>query len=239
VTHSNRAFVLISLNRPADAEDACRSAIELNLRLVDNFPDAPAFAVSLGGSYCSLGQLLNTQGKLEESLTWYAKGISVLSEVVKREPELATAREFLRTAHGAHADNLARLERHAEAITDYDHALRLGAGKERDFLRLRRAISHAGLGEHAAAVTATEAVIAESNLDGELLYNAAFVYTSAMKVVLADAALREAYGARAVALLRQAAGKGYTDLPTTRNLTMLHDRTDFQELLNTLQSMQE
>jgi hypothetical protein len=151
-----------------------------------------------------------------------------LEPVVAKEKRLVEARDAIRDAHAGRAKALDRLGRHAEAVQDWGKALEWDTGQNRTILQLGRAISQAYItGDHATALTAVESLAKES--DGPTLEGLARL------CALAAAAGGESYAARAVELLRQAAGKGHRDtayLKDGSDLTSLHSRADFQNLLS-------
>ena len=59
------------------------------------------------------------------------------------------AREFLRNSHLGRAGALDGLQRPAEAVRDWDRAMELDTGSQRNSLRLKRALSLVRAGEHA------------------------------------------------------------------------------------------
>src|SRR5262249_18749094 len=141
----------------------------------------------------------------------------------------------LRNAHGARADVLLRLGRHAEVVKDYDRALALDDGNKRSYFRVERAIALAHLKEHAKAAAEADAGAGETNLPALLIQDAAAVFAVCSVAARDDAKLSEQYAARAVALLRRAFEKNYkaiaTDVRRDKNLDVLRSREDFKKLL--------
>src|SRR5262245_229290 len=95
-----------------------------------------------------------------------------------------------------------QLDRFAEAIPDWDRAIELDEGPSRPTLRLQRALCLVRT-EPAKAVAEAEELARGEKTPAELLYDAACVCCLASARV-PDAAEREKYAARAVALLQQA-----------------------------------
>src|SRR5439155_909917 len=79
------------------------------------------------------------RGEPAAALDWYAKAIATLEPAHQADPRLVTARQFLRNCHSGRAEALVRLDRPAEALTDWDGALALDDGSARTRLRLGRA----------------------------------------------------------------------------------------------------
>jgi hypothetical protein len=118
-----------------------------------------------------------------------------------------------------------------DAPTDWQNAVPAAVGacaKVARNIKWSAQVGNRGLGgPHATALTAVESLAKES--DGPTLEGLARL------CALAAAAGGESYAARAVELLRQAAGKGHRDtayLKDGSDLTSLHSRADFQNLLS-------
>src|SRR5207244_359632 len=101
----------------------------------------PAYVVELAGGYCNFGLLVRDQGEPQAALDWFAKAIGALEPVLQKEPRLVTAREFLRNTYWNRAEALDLLQRHGEAVTDWDRAIELDAGADKAELQKGRARS--------------------------------------------------------------------------------------------------
>jgi serine/threonine protein kinase/tetratricopeptide (TPR) repeat protein len=139
-------LLLYGLRQQNLAETAYRAALAIRKKLASDFPDVPAYAVVLGGSYCNLGNLLSETNRFGDALEWYQTAIQALGEVLGKDTLLVTAKEFLRNAHWGRARALDKLERYAEAIDDWNRAIQLDEGPNRQQFRLELARSHAKLG---------------------------------------------------------------------------------------------
>jgi serine/threonine-protein kinase len=228
---NNLALMLLAQDRGADAEAACRKAVGHLDRLVADHPGIAHFAVDLGASYATLGTLLRERGEPRAALEWYAKAIARLQPVVTAEPRLAPAREALRYCHCARAETLSRLADHAAAVADWDRAIELDDGRNRDDLRLQRAACLVRAGEVARAAAAAEELAAAGGATADMLYNCACVLALA---AARDTPAADRHAPRAVALLRQAVVKGYEDMAhllKDPDLGALRNRSDFADLL--------
>jgi serine/threonine protein kinase/tetratricopeptide (TPR) repeat protein len=232
--YMNRGAQLAQLGRLDEARAPYEKALALHEALAKDFPKVPDYAVNLGGSYCNMGAVLSEVGRPEEALTWLAKAIATLGELPTREPGPPTARQFLCNSLVARAQALDKLQRYPEALQDWDRALALEEGPRRVFFRRDRAATLARAGRHAEAVAEANALAEAKDLKGATLYDLACTCALAAAAVKEDAKLQEQYAARAVALLRQAIGKGIKDaahMKKDTDLDALRAREDFRKLL--------
>ncbi len=238
-SHSSLGRLLAELGQWDEAEAQGRQALALQDKRVSDSPDLQDPVVDRAGSYALRADLVRDQGRPQEALEGYAKAVAVLEPILAKEKRLVEAREALRDAHAGRARALDRLGRHAEAIADWERALELDAGPNRPVLQLGRAISRAHVrGDHRQAFAEAETLAKDA--DGPTLEGLARLCALASVVVhegqksAEAAAIQEQYAARAVELLRQAAGKGHRDsayLKEGTDLAALRQRADFQQLL--------
>jgi serine/threonine-protein kinase len=242
-SHGNLGSMLAGLGRHQEAEKEHRLALALKEKLAEQFPAVPDHAVDLGGGYVSFGNLVFGQGQPEAALPWFDKAIARLQPVLAKKRRLAIERSYLRNAHWGRAVALMQLNRHVEAIQDWDRAFELDEGPLRNDIRLGRARCLAQTGEHARAVAEANALTEGKDVPSRTLYDAACVYALASASVKDDAKLGEQYAGRAVALLRQAQKTGYfkeqakvAHLKKDSDLRALRGRPDYQALLKELET---
>jgi tetratricopeptide (TPR) repeat protein len=236
-SHSNLGAVLHVMAKPAEAEKAFRLALTIEDKLATDFPAVPGYRVALGGSEVNLGHLLRASGKGERALDWYAKAVANLEGVLRQVKADDTAQSCLRNAHYGRARTLDDLERHVEAIADWDKAVELSPESERAALRMNRAVSRVRAGQAVAAVEEAEELAKNSSAD--VLYNAACVLAlAAERENLDGSLLKEERAKRAMALLQQAVEKGWKDAEHMKkddDLKALRERRDFKKLLADLE----
>jgi tetratricopeptide (TPR) repeat protein len=225
----------------AEAEAAYRKAHALDRRLVEEYPDDIDYAVSLGAVSCNLGNLFQGTDRAAESLVWYESAIAVIEPCVKSEPNLMKPRLFLRNCHGGRAQALGKLNRHAEAVKDWDQAVELSPPPQRPMVQIDRALCLARAGEPVLAAQAAEEVLAAPKLAGGLLYDAASVFALSAGAATIDADLRAKYAARALEALLRAQAAGFfklsakiEQLKKDGNFDALQDREEFRKLLEKL-----
>jgi hypothetical protein len=100
----------------------------------------------------------------------------------------------------------------------------------------------AGLKEHARAREEADALAAGQDLNGRVLLYLAIVYAQSVAAAGKDAALAERYAARAVELLRRAAGVGFKDVNVLKKFPQfapLRRYKPFQELLKELEKKKD
>src|SRR5262249_43961448 len=103
-----------------EAEEAYQQAIDLRTRLGEEQPGNHAYAVELGGHCCNLGHLLGEGKDPEKALPCYERAARALEGVLQKDPNEATAQEYLRNTLTGRVAVLARLQRYGEAARDID-----------------------------------------------------------------------------------------------------------------------
>jgi tetratricopeptide (TPR) repeat protein len=126
--------VLIKWRRSAEAQSEWSQSLALYKELAAAFPADPEYQIALGGDYCDFGNFVQETGVAADALPWYEAAIRTLAPLVEREPGLAKARIFLRNSHAARATLLARLDRFADAMPDWDRARELAEGLDQKSL---------------------------------------------------------------------------------------------------------
>jgi serine/threonine-protein kinase len=241
-SYNNLAYLMQTLHREAEAEVAYRQALAIQEKMVADYPAVPEYRTLLAGGYFNFGSLVLKESRLggpAASLAWTSKAIALLDPLVAKEHALARERLFLRNAHMIRARALTALNRHADALKDWDKALALNDVPEH-LLRIRvdRATTLARLGDHAKAVAEANAVADAKDVTGSKTCEAAGICALAAAAVKDDSKLQEQYAARAVELLRLAVSKGYKDLDSLGRddtLKVLREREDYRRLLKDLE----
>jgi tetratricopeptide (TPR) repeat protein len=231
-SHNNLGYMLADIGRRADAEPEYRAAMAIREQLVADAPGVPDYAVDLGGSYVNVGNLVSAAGDVAGALTWYTKAVERLAAVVKAEPRMAIAKQFLRNAYMGRAQDFVSLKRIAEALSDLEAALKSDDGSFRVSLRFRRADCLARLGRAAEAAREADAALADPTATAETIYDCACV--ASLSSAAPDNVAAETQATLAVQLLRKAVAKGYTDVPhllTDTDLDSLRRRADYAALL--------
>ncbi|HQU43533.1 MAG TPA: tetratricopeptide repeat protein [Pirellulales bacterium] len=187
----------------AAARASYQRAVESREKLVAENPAIVEFQVDLGGIYCDLAHLLLDQGDPSSAVDGYARAAETLQRVLDQEPRHPTARRFLLNTCWGRGQALDALGRHAEAAADWRRAAELGDGKQRTSLLLHLAEALARAGHHARAAKEAAALAAAANPSFETLYRLAGVFSLCAAAAKDNAALAEAYAARAVELLQR------------------------------------
>jgi tetratricopeptide (TPR) repeat protein len=233
--YQNIGLHLSALGQEVEAGAAFDTALGLREQLFKEHPAEIDYTKELAASLIRRGCQDADAGRFEAALKPLARAVVVLEQLAAPGRGIAGTRDSLLRAHGARADALLRLDRHAEAVKDYDRALALDDGNQRSYFRVERAIALAYLKDHAKAAAEADAVAREGNLPAFLIRDAAAVFAVCSVAAREDAKLSEQYAARAVALLRRAFEKNYkaiaTDIRRDKNLDVLRSREDFKKLL--------
>lgn len=242
-SHNSLGNALAGLGRHGEAEKEYRAALTHWEKLAERFPTIAAYAVDLGGGYVNFGTLLGRRCQPEAALPWFDKAIARLQPVLAKDRRLATARLYLRNAHGGRALALTLLNRSIDALRDWDRAIELAEGPLPHELRWPCAVCLARAGEHARAMAEANALIEEKDESGPTLYAAACVFALAAASVKDDTKLCEQHAGRAVTLLRQAQQAGcfkeqakVAHLKKDSDLRALRGRPDYQALLKELET---
>jgi tetratricopeptide (TPR) repeat protein len=197
--------------RRDEAETSLREAQTILEAVARDSPQVSEIPVQLGLTNSNLGRVLVDQGKPEAALESYARAIAVLGPLRQIDSRWAQAKPYLLNAHVQRALILSRLDRHAEALSEWDQALAVDSDSPR--LRLLRAGTLARLGDHAKATALASAL---GNVAGTS-YDAARVFALASAAAREDATLAQAdrsrlseqHALRALELLAQAQATGY------------------------------
>jgi serine/threonine protein kinase/tetratricopeptide (TPR) repeat protein len=248
-SHSNLGVLLAGLGKHDQAEMAYRAPMTVLEKLAADFPTVPEYAVILGVSYFNLGGL-NRDRDAQKALEWYRQAIHVLGAVMAKDNGLIKAREALRNAHWGRAYALDKLNRHAEAVKDWDRAIELDEGPNRRQFRMSRALSLARAADHARAVSEANELAQGDDVNAAVLYDLACVCSLASAAVTPAASngkaesekLKEQYAARALELLRQAVPRGWMEVAHMKkdtDLTPLRQREEFKKLMAELEANQK
>jgi tetratricopeptide (TPR) repeat protein len=245
--HNNLGLLYHRLRDANKAKESLEKARTLKKTLAAKHPDVPAFATDLAGTHVNLGNLYYDSRKPSPAVAEYDEAIRILTAVLQRESRQAQTRESLCNAYQGRAKTLAYLQRHGEALNDWDRALKLDPDRKRPWLRTGRALAMAHLGDHVRATAEIKDVTAWPAALVNELCDAARVYALCIPAVHQDAALSSAereilteqYGKRAFELLRQANAADFFRHPMNRarlrkepDFAPLKSREDFQKLLS-------
>jgi tetratricopeptide (TPR) repeat protein len=178
--------------------------------------------------------MVRSAGQPTDSLHWFDLAIRTLTPVYERDRRAVIARQFLCNSHWGRAAAYDQLNKHTEAIQDWDKAIELDHGLERP--RVGRAISRLQAGQTAEAVAEVEELTKASKGSAGEWYSFALVYAVASSKISDQ---KQEYADRAMELLRQAVHAGYKNaaqLAKDPRLEPLRQRDDFQKLLAELES---
>jgi serine/threonine protein kinase len=231
---------VLRLQGKQEAETVLLQALAIGEKLVAEFPTVPEYRLGLGLIQSTLSSTLLTVSKdPEKALPWCDKAIAAQEEALRRGGSVDRVQSALRMAHAQRAEALSALQRHAEALKDYDRIVELAPESERPFRRSLRAVGRMRAGQVAAALEEAEEVA--KNGDSMAMYNLGCVYALAGEPTNSNRIspeLQAKYAERAIALLRQAVAKGYRNDHEMKNdddLKSLRPRNDFQKLLGEMQ----
>jgi serine/threonine-protein kinase len=242
--HNTLGCLYVDTERFKLAESAHRKALVVHQALAKTHPEVLGYAIDVGGSYANLGRAALISGANSAALDWYSKAARTLDEVLRKEPRQTRARQFLANTRAGRAVTLTQLGRYAESLPDWDRAIELDNGQDRNHMRLGRADALARTGEYARAADEMTDVGKDEAL-GQELYEQAVVWAQIAAAARRDAKLSPAdrdhladrHAARAVVLLTRAGAAGQLrdkarveQVRTEKDLDPLRDREDFRKL---------
>src|SRR5262249_57037903 len=79
VSHINLGLLLAAMKKWDQAEAEYRTAIDLGTKLTAEFPAFQECAITLGGTFCNLGDIGEDGGRLTDGVAWYCQAIGSLS----------------------------------------------------------------------------------------------------------------------------------------------------------------
>jgi tetratricopeptide (TPR) repeat protein len=236
---NERGRRLAALGRVDQAAAAYRTALTIQERLCASLPYDSNFFLPLAAGYCDFGQFEQGCGRLDACLPWYARAINTAQRPVpfrhSRQRDLC-----LINAYAGRAQALTRLNRHAQALKDWDQCVARVGEPHRTMIRSFRADTLVRLGQHSQAIAEAEELAGSARATATILYNSACVYALSAAAVPKENPLREQYADRAMELLGQATKTGFRDaghIKVDRDLDVLRGRPDFKKLLAGLQEL--
>jgi serine/threonine protein kinase len=190
---------------PARSQSYFEQLLDIYERLCAAHPDFHEYQSGRLNTFLNLGDLLRSTGRLARSEECLAKAVPLAERLAAGHPEI------------------------------------LPYQAQRTTLRLDLLATRACRGRHAASTAEAEALLKGPNLSAQNRYVAACVYALASGAARKDERLTAAerdrlagdYGARAVALLKQAVAQGYLDaenLARDTDLDPIRSRPDFDRL---------
>ncbi len=252
---------------PAAARRSLEEARGIALKLCQADPSIARFQSLLAEIYNGLGLAQQTAdpaaaqhcyeqacGHLEKLVQGIAARMDQLPAVRQYQVALAQSYHNLGTLRREMKQPAAARRSFEQACVLWDWVLERDKGLAGDRVRLRRALTQAYLGEHARATDTVKGITQKLPGAGNLLYDAACVYSMSAATCLEDARLdpvdqsrlAQHYAQQAVALLTRVCTAGYFRSPTAverlRNapeMAMLRSREDFRRLLNDLEPIKQ
>jgi tetratricopeptide (TPR) repeat protein len=228
-----------TIGKVENAEAAYREALAVAGKQVRKHADRLDDAVTLGRICLNLGNL-HRDGRGQAALDWYKKAVRTLERVLTRDPKHAQGKRILRHVCRSRAITLTRLERHAEALADWDRLMELEE-ISKPGTRWQRARTLARLGECERALREAKSLAGKGRPSSRTLYDLASVYALCARGPENVRSPGPNDAALAVALLRQATGRRYGKrlrelLMTDPDLEALRSREDYRELLRELET---
>jgi eukaryotic-like serine/threonine-protein kinase len=235
---NNYGNLLKDSGETAGALAALKEAAAVAEHLATRQPENVNLRTLLGASQRNVGDVLSRSPDRADALEWFNRSIGTLSAVLKVAPARADARRFLRNGLESRAALLGRLNRHSEAVDDWDRLLSICDERDRNRFRLARALGLVRSGRLEPALIEADDILGSKGISSDFIYGAACVYSHASKV---GGLSSKVYADRALTLLGLLADAGYFRQPELlaliRNdpdLDPLRESPGFQSLIRSL-----
>jgi tetratricopeptide (TPR) repeat protein len=203
---------------------------------------------------CNMGHLLTVSKEPATALPWFDRAEKILQGVLSEVPKDETVLLFLRNTYAQRARALDQLERHDEAVPNWNRAAELDTGSQRAAFQVSEAGSLSRAGRQSDAAQLMESVIHGDPTLGSpsTLYEAARVFavcsredsrsdadetkqTGALDQTKSsdqqpspEASQREKWAARSVEQLKRAQESGF--FKQTENINRLETESDFSTI---------
>ncbi|MFQ3650115.1 MAG: serine/threonine-protein kinase [Gemmataceae bacterium] len=222
------------------AEVVLREVVQLRIRLTQLAPDHLDYRVDLGGARCDYGSLLRDLNRLEDSIESFAQAQQILEPLVSTKAEHPHAKRYLRNVFWNRAETLVKLQRHADALHDWDKALALTDGQagEHRTLLVRRLQSLSRVGKAAQAAAEVEILLKEGKWRPPQIYAFASIFALAAGQ---EPAKKAAHAQRSVELLKlllQNKLLGPEQLRRDASFDALRSMPDFQKVVDALDAQE-
>jgi tetratricopeptide (TPR) repeat protein len=230
----------------SEAKAELEKAKKILKELVRDHPDDVASALELSRFYITVVNL-EQPGSIAERLANLLEARRIAKGILEREPGMVDAKRQVFRSHGNAGMSLAAVQRYAEALREYDEALKWATNDlEKDMCRGQRAVSLAWLGRHAEAVAEARELAGRPQITASEFYVLAIVFARASEKVRGDPQLTSAerasrstaYVGESMHLLRRIKDTGILENPDfakqlreTETLAPLHGRPEFQKFL--------
>lgn len=228
-SHINLGGLLHSFDRP-EAKDQYTQALAIQRQLVEDFPAVVDYRVQLGVTYSNLGHFVRGSGQPRESLEWYNQAVDLLQPVHARDgPPLDT--QFLLNSYWGRAVAYDALQRHAEALADWEQVVALSPPARLPGYRASRAMSRLHNDRLAEALPELAELAQLTTWKADEWYGLACVFAVASTKV---AERKEEFATQAMEFMRKAVAAGFKDtahVAQNPSLDSLRARDDFAELL--------
>ncbi len=249
--HNNVCVLYGDLRRFDQAVAASTKAVALLEALVAKDRDNLQYKSYLGGAYTNRGiRSRESERPLTEQIEWFTKAIQTLEPLTGKVRNHPGASEHLHNAYWERATIYGQQGRHVKAIADWDKAILLDTGSQKDQFRLSRAGDLARLGDHVRATEEADALARTPSLDAEALYELSRIHALSVSGVRKDDNLTPAerderirHGLRrGVELLERACDAGYfksgveiEGLKTDQEFAPLQENAEFAQVLRELE----
>jgi tetratricopeptide (TPR) repeat protein len=243
-THGNLGNLFRNQGKGRMAEEEYLHARKIQAKLAAAHPAVPDYQNELGTTVFNMAGACVYAGQMDEAIRLVAEAIGPLQAAFKIEPRHPQYRLALGAAHYLRAFALSKLNRHREALPDWERALELSPPAERLMQRVGRASSLAFVGEYLRAAAEADDLARTATPSGSLFYELACIHAlnsvSASRDPARPLARREKqseeYARQAVTQLRRAATAGefrdpakVAHLDKDSDLDSLRRRDDYRD----------
>jgi eukaryotic-like serine/threonine-protein kinase len=238
---SNLSIVHKTSGGAERANELNRESLAILTGITRQFPTVTHYAYQLGVAESNEGNSSLDAAAWDDAIVWFDRSNATLAPLLKKSDD-PRVRSVIRNNHWGRADAYAAKKMYAESLAAFDDTHTMAEERNRSEIQLARALVQARSGDHAGAIAAVDAITTAKTAKGSNWFDGAKVFAAAAIVVKADAPKAEGYRLRAVAALRKAFESGYFKNASmlrelkSRDLELLRDRTDFQQLVKEIES---
>ncbi len=247
-SYHNLGVVQRKIGQSQAALKSYQESLALAEALNKSQPEVADYATLLIGSYIGLGDIEQSTGQPTAAIKRYEQAMRTLAPILQKNPNDPDARKFQGAVYAGRAGALELVGRSTEALADWDRAIELSSGKDRDRFRASRVLALIRSGKQERGIAEAEELAKGRSLSGSVLYDlaCAAALTSAhyqSKPNKPEATSKaESCALRAIQLLQQARDAGYfkdekriAGLKKDSDLEPLRSRPDFQKFLAELE----
>ncbi len=201
-----RYLIFSDLGEMEQAGTSLHRGIAIRESLAKSYPDFQKNSIRLGINYGNYGKFVHINGHVEQALEFYNRATRKLEPIFLRNQDLPECRNTLRNVYSRRAIAFEQRGSSANAVRDWESAIRLEHAPRRQILKARLALAK---NEPMEAVGLVRAYRDREGISSEELFDCGRVYARASQLV-ADDQVQAEYEREAYKIVDQALMRGYS-----------------------------